>query len=87
MHELRDRLGALEQQRAGGGQAHAAAVAGKQRNAEFVFEFLDLAAQRGLRQAQFGGGAADAAGARDVHEVAQFFQFHGAPAFIHAGAA
>ena len=76
MHQMRDRLGALEQQRAGGGQTHAAAVPGKQRDAELVLQFLDLAAQRRLRQAQFLGRAADAAGARDLHEIAQLFELH-----------
>ena len=76
LHEMRDRLGALEQQRAGGGEPHAAAVPREQRHAEFVLELPDLAAQRRLRQPQFVGRAADAAGARDAHEVAQFLQFH-----------
>ena len=84
MHQMRDRLGALEQQRAGGGEPHAAAVPGEQRNAELVLQLLDLPAQRRLRQAQFLGRAADAAGARDLHEIAQLFEFHDASVFIYA---
>jgi hypothetical protein len=69
MHELRDRLGAFQQQRAGGAQPHAAAVACEQRDAELVLQLLDLAAQGRLRQAQFSRRPADAAGAGDVHKV------------------
>jgi len=38
---------------------------------EFIFELLDLPAQRWLREAQFGGCAADAAGARNTRKIAQ----------------
>jgi hypothetical protein len=79
VHELRNRLGAFQEQRAGGAQPHAAAVARKQRDAEFVLELLDLAAQGRLRQAQFFRRPADAAGAGDVHEVAQFSDVHAGP--------
>ena len=76
MNQMGNRLGALQQQRSGGAQAHAAAVPGKQRNAKLVLQLPDLAAQRGLRQSQFLGRAADAAGARDAHEASELFQFH-----------
>ena len=78
MNEMDDRLRPFEQQRAGDAEPHAAAVAGEQRNAELVLELLDLPAQGRLRQTQLLRRAADAAGARHPHEVAQFFQFHDA---------
>lgn len=77
MHQLGDRLGALEQLRAGAGEADAAAVTGEQRHAEFVLELLDLPAERRLRQPQFLRRAVDAAGTSDLDEVSQFAQLHG----------
>jgi hypothetical protein len=76
VHKLGNRLGALEQHRAGGTQAHAAAMACEQRHAQLLLQFSDLPAQRGLGEAQLVGGAADTAGARNVHEIAKLFQFH-----------
>jgi len=87
VHELRDRLGAFQQQRAGGTQPHAAAVAREQRDTELVLQLLDLSAQGRLRQAQFFRRPADAAGAGDVHEVAQLFDVHAGPSRSYATAA
>jgi len=42
----------IEEGAAGGGQLHAVHAAGQERNADFVFEIADLAAQRRLRRVQ-----------------------------------
>lgn len=72
----RDHLRVLEEPRTCGRQANAASVPGKQRNADFFLELRDLAAQRGLRDIQLRRRAAEAAGAGDVNETAQFSNVH-----------
>ena len=52
------------------------AVAFEQTHAEFVFEVAQLAAERGLGDAQPGGGAVEVEFLGDGDKVTQVAQFH-----------
>ena len=71
-----DAGGPFEQQAAGIGQHHAAAVAGKQLGAQFMLEQLDLAAERRLRHPQRIGGLAEAAKLRHATERPELTEIH-----------
>jgi len=58
------------------GEFHAARQAQEQRRADFPFELLDLLAERGLADAQPGGGAREVQLFGDHREIAQVSQFH-----------
>ena len=72
---------ARQQQAAGVGQHHAAAVPGKQLGAQFMLEQLDLAAQRRLRHPQRVGGFAEAAELRHATERPELPDIHCLPIF------
>ena len=65
-----------QQQPAGFGQHHAAAVAGKQFGAQFVLEQLDLAAERRLRHPQRVGGLAEASEFGHATERPELTEIH-----------
>ena len=69
-------LGIRQQAAAGAGQGHAAAVPLKQGSADFGFERLDPLRDVGLNGVELGGGAGDAAGARDGGKGREIGQFH-----------
>ena len=71
-----DARGARQQQAAGIGQHHAAAVPGEQVGAQFMLEQLDLAAQRRLRHPQRVGGLAEAAEFRHATEGPELPDIH-----------
>jgi len=76
-----DAGGAREQQPAGLGQHHAAAVAREQLGAKLVFQKLDLAAQRRLRHAQGVGRLAQAAELRHATEGPELPEIHACQAW------
>ena len=61
---------------AGLGQGQRAGVTRKQLHAQFLFQLLDLAAERGLGNEQALGGAGEIALFSDGDEVAQLAHFH-----------
>ena len=73
----RDRLRAPDEDGAGLGRRHAAAVAVEQLDAQLVLELRDVMAQRGLRDAQVLRGPHEAAQLDDAGEIAQLSGIHG----------
>jgi hypothetical protein len=61
------------------GQNQPAPDAIEQRDAEVGFKVLDLAGQRGLRDAELSRGFGDRAQVRDGHERAQMPEVHASP--------
>ena len=70
-----------QQQAAGIGQHHTAAVPGEQLGAQFMLEQLDLAAERRLRHPQRIGGLAEAAELRHATERPELPDIHCLPIF------
>src|SRR5690606_27195369 len=68
--------GFLEKQPAGVGQRHVPVAALEQAHPEFLFQGLDLLAQRRLGNAQHLSGAAEMQLLGDGDEIAQVAQFH-----------
>ena len=76
-----DARGARQQQAAGIGQHHAAAVPREQLGPQFMLEQLDLAAERRLRHPQRVGGFAEAAELRHATEGPELPDIHRLPIF------
>lgn len=72
----KDAGGAGEQAAPGVGQHHAAGQAVEERLTQFLFEFLNLLAERGLGDVTAFGGAAEASRFSDSHKVGQLMDFH-----------
>ncbi|MCY1182798.1 hypothetical protein D9M73_233760 [compost metagenome] len=73
---LADRPRLVEEQPPGRGQGDAAVGAVEQARADFLFQRLDLLAQRRLGNAQLSGGAAEMQLLGDGDEVTQVTQLH-----------
>ncbi len=78
---LQDAACMCKQALAGLGRRGAAPVSQQQVLAELHFEAPDLAADRGLRDAEQPPGAAESAEVDDIHEVFELLQVHGRRAF------
>ena len=86
LFDLADQAGgAVEQHPAGAGQEHAAAVADEQLDAQFMFEQLDVPAQRRLGGAQPVRRLAEAAQLGHGAEGAQLFEVHRMPRCLFSG--
>ncbi len=75
-HVPQDPIGAIAQFLAGLGEPDAPVDPGEQRDAELVFQPLDLACQGRLRDPQVRRRTCDAAKLGDADEVVQATQFH-----------
>ena len=75
-HQSQDGRGALRQDLAGGGGDHAASVPGEEGGAQFLFQKLDLSAQRRLGDMQTLGGLGQTAQFRDLEEGSKLFDIH-----------
>ena len=76
-----DARGPRQQEAAGVGQHHAAAVPGKQLGPQFMLEQLDLTAERRLRHPQRVGGFAEAAELGYATERPELPEIHRLPIF------
>ena len=65
-----------EKDRTGLGKFDPPRATNEQRNAKFVFQILDLTAERRLNHVQTDGCAAKASGSRNLNEVAQLANVH-----------
>ena len=68
--------GCGQEGRTGFGEFDSSAGSGEELDAEFVFERLDLMAERGLHDMRFRGRAGEVAFLGDGENIAQLLQFH-----------
>ena len=80
-----DVVGAPQEAGAALGRFDAARVAHEEGAAELFFEFAQLHRERGLRDAEGGGGAGDVPGPHDGGEVSEGADFHGAGIVARGG--